>query len=160
VARLTCPSNPIDLINTLTPQNPAPPDYTVPPFPSLYWPFPVRNGFSANAYYLYRAADIWRFTVVWTLLFLGTLHIATSSYAVVILGRSTSKNWRIVWVVVLIYCLVAGLEGLLAGSIVGGLLGGVYNAGYFRMSTWIPFVWGLINSMVLILGGFAIQGGL
>jgi hypothetical protein len=63
----------------------------------------------------------------------------------------------VVWI---IYAVIAAMEGLLAGSITGALLGGVYNAGYFRMSTWIPFVWGLINSMVLILGGFAIQGGL
>ena len=39
-------------------------------------------------------------------------------------------------------------------------LGGVYNAGYFRMSTWIPFVWALINALVLILSSFAIHGGL
>jgi hypothetical protein len=39
-------------------------------------------------------------------------------------------------------------------------LGAVYNAGYFRMSTWIPFVWSLINVLVLILSSFSIQGGL
>jgi hypothetical protein len=39
-------------------------------------------------------------------------------------------------------------------------LGGVYQSGYFEMSTWIPFVWGAINAMVLILSSFAIYGGL
>lgn len=39
-------------------------------------------------------------------------------------------------------------------------VGAVYTAGYFRMSTWIPFVWALINTLVLILSSFAIQGGL
>ncbi|OMP83470.1 putative NADPH reductase tah18 [Diplodia seriata] len=39
-------------------------------------------------------------------------------------------------------------------------LGGVYSAGYYNMSTWIPFVWGLINTLVLILSSFAIQGAL
>jgi len=39
-------------------------------------------------------------------------------------------------------------------------IGGVYTAGYFRMSTWIPFSWGVINALVLILSSFAIQGGL
>lgn len=153
-------SNPINFINTLTPQSPTPPDYITPAWPSLYWPFPVVNGLSQNAYYLYKTTDIWRFTVVWTLLFFGVLHLATSSYAVFTLFGSNSRNWKIVWVVWLIYAIIAAIEGLLAGSITGALLGGVYNAGYFRMSTWIPFVWGLINSMVLILGGFAIQGGL
>lgn len=39
-------------------------------------------------------------------------------------------------------------------------LGGIYEAGYFRMSTWIPFVWALANSFILILSSFAIHGGL
>jgi hypothetical protein len=39
-------------------------------------------------------------------------------------------------------------------------LGAVYIAGYFQMSTWIPFVWALINVFVLILSSFSIQGGL
>ena len=55
---------------------------------------------------------------------------------------------------------MGALEGLIAGSIVGGLLGGVYQSGYFEMSTWIPFVWGCINALVLILSSFAIYGGL
>lgn len=59
-----------------------------------------------------------------------------------------------------IYAVLGGIEGVVAGSVIGGLLGGVYNAGYFRMSTWIPFVWALINALVLILSSFAIQGGL
>jgi len=42
----------------------------------------------------------------------------------------------------------------------GNRLGGVYSAGYFRMSTWIPLSWGIINAVVLILASFAIQGGL
>jgi hypothetical protein len=39
-------------------------------------------------------------------------------------------------------------------------LGGVYQAGSFEMSTWIPFVWAVINTLVLILSSFAIYGGL
>lgn len=56
--------------------------------------------------------------------------------------------------------IVAGLEALLAGSIVGLILGAVYNAGYFRMSTWTPLFWGMVNMLVLISGGFRIQGGM
>jgi len=65
-----------------------------------------------------------------------------------------------VWLIPLIYMLVGGIEALLGGSLVGLVLGAVYNAGYFRMSTWTPFVWGMVNMLVLILGGFRIQGGL
>lgn len=39
-------------------------------------------------------------------------------------------------------------------------LGAVYNAGYFSMSTWIPFIWGWINVLVLIISSFTMQGGL
>jgi len=39
-------------------------------------------------------------------------------------------------------------------------LAAVYNAGYFRMSTWIPCVWGVINTLVLILSSFSLQGAL
>jgi hypothetical protein len=39
-------------------------------------------------------------------------------------------------------------------------LSGIYTAGFFKMSTWIPLSWGIINAVVLILSSFAIQGGL
>lgn len=39
-------------------------------------------------------------------------------------------------------------------------LGAIYSSGSFRMSTWIPFVWALINVLVLIVSSFSIQGGL
>lgn len=42
----------------------------------------------------------------------------------------------------------------------GFSLGGVYQSGYFVMSTWIPFVWAVINTLVLIISSFAIYGGL
>jgi hypothetical protein len=58
------------------------------------------------------------------------------------------------------YAVVAAAQAFLAGSVVGGLLGAVYNAGYFKMSTWIPFVWGLVSAATLVLSGFAIQGGM
>lgn len=64
------------------------------------------------------------------------------------------------WSIPLIYLVLGGLEALLGGSLVGLVLGAVYNAGYFRMSTWTPLMWGIINVLVLILGSFRIQGGL
>ncbi|OJD36071.1 uncharacterized protein BKCO1_1300069 [Diplodia corticola] len=133
--------------------NAAPADYETPPFPSLYWPFPVRGH---QAYYLYDPGDVWRFTLLWTLIFYGAVHIATSGYAIIVQWR----NWKVIWIIPVIFCVIGGIEAVIAGSIVGGLLGGVYNAGYYNMSTWIPFVWGLINTLVLILSSFAIQGAL
>lgn len=65
-----------------------------------------------------------------------------------------------VWIIPVVYLTVGGLEALLSGSLVGLIVGAVYNAGYFKMSTWTPFLWGLINCLIVILGSFRIQGGL
>ncbi|KAF1809177.1 hypothetical protein P152DRAFT_171866 [Eremomyces bilateralis CBS 781.70] len=138
-------------------QNPAPPGYVTPSFPSLYWPFPgLGSNQGAESFYLYHTQDIWRFTLLWTILFYAAVHLATSGYAVLV----QLKNWKVVWVVPVVYFVVGGIEAFIAGSIVGGLLGAIYNAGFFRMSTWIPFVWAFINTLILILSSFAIQGGL
>jgi hypothetical protein len=101
-------------LQSLTPQNPTPPDYVTPPFPSLYWPLPI-NGGQEN--YLYRSIDIWRFTVIWTLVFYGAVHISASSYAVAVQW----KNWKVIWIAPLVYAVIGGIIAFIAGSVVGGL---------------------------------------
>ncbi|PGH13422.1 hypothetical protein AJ79_03701 [Helicocarpus griseus UAMH5409] len=124
--------------------------YHTPPFPSLY----TSSGLDAK--YLYYTEDIWRFTLFWTLLFYMGAHLSTAFCAVAMQWRS----WKLIWGAPLLYGLIAGLEGLLAGSVVGLILGAVYEAGNYKMSTWIPFSWAAINTLVLILSSFSIQGGL
>ena len=74
-------------------------------------------------------------------------------------GKKKS-NWKFLWLVPLLYAAVAGAEALLAGSLVGLVVGATYKAGAFTMSTWIPFIWGWVNVLILILSSFRIQGGL
>ncbi|KAG0306409.1 hypothetical protein BGZ97_000759 [Linnemannia gamsii] len=31
----------------------------------------------------------------------------------------------------------------------------IYNAGAYRMSTWVPFLWGLIQALVVIMGSYS-----
>ncbi|KAJ5151114.1 uncharacterized protein N7482_010366 [Penicillium canariense] len=131
----------------------VPINYQVPQFPGLYDPLP---GDHKQAYYLYYTTDIWRFTLYWTLIFYGATHLTVAGWAVL----THFRNWSVIWLVPLLYSVVAGLEGLLAGSIVGLVLGAVYEAGNFRMSTWLPMVWGGLNVMILILTSFPMQGGL
>ncbi|KAH7065925.1 hypothetical protein FB567DRAFT_599421 [Paraphoma chrysanthemicola] len=131
----------------------APLGYETPGFPSLYWPLPIG---AARSYYLYDPGDIVRFTVYWTLLLVGGIHLIIALWACIIQWR----NWKLIWLAPAIFVVIGGVEALVSGAIVGGLLGGVYQAGYFEMSTWIPFVWGVINTLVLILSSFAIYGGL
>ncbi|KAF4553400.1 Hypothetical protein D9617_7g031270 [Elsinoe fawcettii] len=133
--------------------NDRPLSYTPPPFPSLYWPFPVDG---TQTYYLYDASSIWRFTLLWTIISVTGVHIVAALYACLIQWR----NWKIIWVVPIIYTVIGGIEAIIAGNVVGALLGGIYTAGFFRMSTWIPFSWGVINALALILSSFAIQGGM
>lgn len=152
-------------------QSVAPLGYVTPSWPSLYWPLPPD---SARTHYLYHPGDILRFTVYWTLILVGGIHFITALWACTIQWR----NWKLIWIVPPIFVFIGGIEALIAGSIVGGLyvrasrtsdnqetdgsyrLGGVYQAGYFEMSTWIPFVWAVINTLVLILASFAIYGAL
>ncbi|MCJ1473223.1 hypothetical protein MMC13_001874, partial [Lambiella insularis] len=90
--------------------NPPPPNYTSPSFPSLYSPIAGQPGT-----YLYLTSDVWRFTLLWTLIIYGAFHLAASGYAVVVQW----KNWKIMWLVPIVYALVGGVEAVLAGSIVG-----------------------------------------
>ncbi|KAB8289874.1 hypothetical protein EYC80_010505 [Monilinia laxa] len=140
-------------------ENPAPLDYSTPPFPSLYWPLYAKPGVPN---YLYYAHDIWRFTLLWTLIVFGVTHMAVVIYAIIMqLGKGKSA-WQYVWIIIMpiLYGLIAGIEALLAGSFVGLILGAVYNAGYFQMSTWVPFIWSLIHILVLTISSFSIQAGL
>jgi len=134
--------------------SPAPLDYATPSFPSLFWPYKAKPGV---ANYLYYSHDIWRFTLLWTLIAFATVHLAVAAFAVLMqLGKGKSA-WKHVWIIPLVYAFVAGIEALIAGSFLGLILGAVYNAGYFHMSTWIPFIWSLISVLVLILASFSVQ---
>ena len=148
-----------------------PQGYVTPKWPSLYWP--IRAPLGAPAY-LYYTTDIWRFTLYWTLLQYSAVHIFASIWAVLMqlhsaftlrhkgYAASTSVKQTLgwVWIVPVIYCVVGGIEALLAGSVVGLVLGAVYSAGNYKMSTWMPFLWGQVSVLVIILGSFSIQGGL
>jgi len=131
-----------------------PADYVTPPFPSLHWP-PQDPTWS-----LYYVSDIWRFTLTWTLLIYGVFHFGAVAVAFAMQTGKPRSTWKYLWTVPVVYAFIAAFEALFAGSIVGLILGAVYRAGYFSMSTWIPFVWGWINVLVLILSSFSIQGGL
>ncbi|KAJ9425563.1 hypothetical protein QL093DRAFT_2247073 [Fusarium oxysporum] len=122
--------------------NTPPPDYQTPRFPSLN----VQTLYDTTAdkqFTLYYVLDVWRFTLLWTLIIYACFHMG-----------------QYLWAVPVIYLVIAGLEAVMAGSIVGLVLGAVYSAGYYEMNTWIPCTWGFINVLVLIISSFSIQGGL
>lgn len=96
--------------------NLAPPDYTTPPFPSLYWPIPANTD---RALYLYGATDIWRYTLLWTLIIYAVFHLVVAVFAVAVQLMNGKSAWHYVWIIPVFYALIAGVEALIAGSIVG-----------------------------------------
>jgi hypothetical protein len=102
--------------NSVRLHDPAPLDYATPPFPSLYWPYRAKPGV---ANYLYYAGDIWRYTLLWTLIIFAVFHMAVAGFAVLMQLGKGKHAWQYVWIIPLFYSAVAGVEALLAGSIVG-----------------------------------------
>jgi hypothetical protein len=144
----------------------------VPPFPSLFWPP------QSSAVILYELDDMWKFTLFWTLILYGLFHLGAVGVAVLMQGGKRMSSWKYLWLVPVVYALIAGAEALIAGTLVGLMyvlqpqpslltasadhssVGASYLVGNFTMSTWIPFVWGWVNVLVLIVSSFRIQGGL
>ncbi|KAG9072297.1 hypothetical protein KI688_000066 [Linnemannia hyalina] len=46
-------------------------------------------------------------------------------------------------------------HGYFIGSLVGLAIAAIYNAGAYRMSTWVPMLWGLIQALVVIMGSYS-----
>jgi hypothetical protein len=91
----------------------TPAEYTVPPFPSLFWP--PQDG----TVILYELDDMWKFTLYWTLILYGLFHLGAVGVAVLMQGGKRSSSWKYLWLVPLVYALIAAFEGLLAGTLVG-----------------------------------------
>lgn len=94
-----------------------PPNYRPPQFPSLNVrqlqdQTPDRN------YTLFNTFDIWKFTVLWTLLTYIFFHLGAVLVAFFSHGFNKG-SWRFLWVVPILYLLIAGIEAIIAGSIVG-----------------------------------------
>ncbi|KAG9240129.1 hypothetical protein BJ878DRAFT_317351 [Calycina marina] len=138
-------------------ENLAPVDYDTPGFPSLYWPYGAKTG---ESNYLYYTDDIMRYTLYWTLIIYAIFHVSAAGYAVLMQIGKGKSVWKYAWAILGAYMIIAGVQAVMAGCFVGLILGAVYNAGYLRMSTWIPLLWSVINVLVLIVSSFSIHGGL
>lgn len=113
------------------PNNQIPPNYKTPPFPSLN----VRNltdQTENKIYTLYHVGDVWRFTVIWTLIVYALFHLGAVMIALFTHG-SKKKSWKLLWITPIVYLTVAGLEAILSGSIVGLMY--VVVLSFLRMSS-------------------------
>jgi hypothetical protein len=91
----------------------TPANYTVPHFPSLYWP---PHHFS---YTLRNIGDIWRFTFLWTIIIYAIFHLGATGIAFLMQVGKRRSNWKYMWVVPIVYGFVAGFQAMFAGSVVG-----------------------------------------
>ncbi|KAI2630769.1 hypothetical protein GGR54DRAFT_584140 [Hypoxylon sp. NC1633] len=135
-------------------RNYPPDNYSSLTFPSLCWP--PQDPYCA----LYTIWDSWRYTLFWTLILYALFHMGATGIALSMQIGQPRSVWKYLMAVPVIYALVAGAEALFTGSIVGLVLGAVYISGCYGMPTWIPFIWGWINVLILIVSSFTIQGGL
>lgn len=130
-----------------------------PPWPSLYWPFgPNFNPLSLIAdipHSLYYMKDIWRFTVLWSLIFAIAVYFPAGIWAYMMFLKSHTFKWYMLVLVPLIFVVAGGLSSFIIGSIVGVVLAIIYNAGFFVMSTWIPFLWALIQVLIVVIGSYS-----
>lgn len=98
----------------------GPPDrYSTPPFPSLN----VQTTYDRTLrkiYTLFYVKDVWRYTVLWTIIVYVLFHVAAVIIALSTHGRRIS-TWRYLWVLPIVYIFIAGLQAVVTGSIVGAV---------------------------------------
>ncbi|ORZ00648.1 hypothetical protein BCR43DRAFT_432780 [Syncephalastrum racemosum] len=109
-----------------------------PPWPALYWPFgadfsPV-NLIADVPHSLYYLRGLWAFLMF---------------------AKARTLRWYTLIIVPIIFVVAGTLASFLIGSIMGVALALVYNAGFFVMSTWIPFLWALIQILVVMVGSYS-----
>ena len=110
--------------------------------------------------------DIWRFTLFWTFAIFGVVFLVAGLWAWSVYFLKT--KWAVL--IPILYVVSGEFIALVSGTIVGRpstlprhvvyspslgfTLAALYNAG-FKMSTWIPFFWGLIQMLTVISAGYS-----
>ncbi|KAK9246031.1 hypothetical protein V1506DRAFT_536521 [Lipomyces tetrasporus] len=122
--------------------------YQTPSFPSLRWPTGPRM---ETKYYLYYRYDIWRFTLFWTLILYSAVHAVAGLWAALMNRRLKSG------LIIAVYLFIGGIEAFISGSIIGAILGLIYSSGSFTMSTWIPFIWAVVQILTIIMISYSMS---
>ncbi|CDS11274.1 hypothetical protein LRAMOSA03537 [Lichtheimia ramosa] len=130
-----------------------------PPWPSLYWPFssdfvPI-NLIADVPHSLYYLNDIWRYTTIWSVLFATLVYLPAGIWAFLMFAKTRTLRWYTLMMIPVIFVVGGALASFMIGSVMGVALAFVYNAGFFVMSTWIPFLWALIQILVVLVGSYS-----
>ncbi|KAN0088948.1 hypothetical protein V8E55_006005 [Tylopilus felleus] len=62
------------------------------------------------------------------------------------------SRWTFALLVLLTFLVVGLLSAVVGAAVLACVILGVYRAGGFYVSTWIPFIWAVIQSLVALLG--------
>ncbi|KAH6687300.1 hypothetical protein F5X68DRAFT_207143, partial [Plectosphaerella plurivora] len=92
--------------------------YVTPPFPSLTFQFPDISSTTVPRLSLYYVYDIWRFTVLWTIIIFGVVH-AASAVAAILMQGGKKRSWIYLLLAPFVYFAVSMVQGIFVGSIVG-----------------------------------------
>ncbi|KDQ19057.1 hypothetical protein BOTBODRAFT_52241 [Botryobasidium botryosum FD-172 SS1] len=128
----------------------APPGYRTPSFPSLYNPsleFRDEHG----SHFLYKSSDIFRFTLYWTMIFYLSMYAFCGAWALIARRKPPGLGSAFVF---LAFVFVGMFLAVLGSVVIGYVLAAVYSVGNFNVSTWVPFQWALIQTLVSILGSY------
>jgi len=97
-------------------RNYPPENYHTPSFPGINWQ--LRDLTDDHRWSLFHIGDIWRFTVLWTIIIYAVVHLGA---AAITIAMHTNKRGSLtyLWAVPLLYLIVSGVQALVAGSVVG-----------------------------------------
>lgn len=132
----------------------APVGYVAPEFPALVWP--SSPGYSHA--FLYSAQAAWWFTAAWATLLSGGVHALAGLWLLGTHWRA-GRRGRLV-LVAAGFVLWGALTGFLAGSLLGVLIGTLYDAAQFRLTPWVPFVWGVNVVVYAVLSSYSFYVGI
>ncbi|KAF9508130.1 hypothetical protein BS47DRAFT_1488499 [Hydnum rufescens UP504] len=134
-----------------------PPGYVTPSFPSLHNPaleFHRRE----EAQYLFYSKDIYRFTLYWTLIMYALTYGACGVWAGIVqavAARRKGHGLTSSMLVVLVFLTVGSFSAVIGSAVIGYVLAAVYSVGSFAMSTWVPFLWALVQTLAAIMGSYS-----
>ncbi|KAI9248799.1 hypothetical protein BDA99DRAFT_524505 [Phascolomyces articulosus] len=93
--------------------------------------------------------------MVWSVLFALAVYLPAGIWAFVTFAKAKTLRWYTLIMIPIIFVVGGSLASFVIGSIIGVALAFVYNAGFFVMSTWIPFLWALIQILVVMVGSYS-----
>ncbi|RKP24080.1 hypothetical protein SYNPS1DRAFT_6003, partial [Syncephalis pseudoplumigaleata] len=94
--------------------------------------------------------EVWHFTLIWTLIFVCTIYFLAGLWAMFSL-----RGRPYFWAPPLLFGVLGALGAIIGGTLAGIILGAIYDAGYFRMSPWVPFMWGLAQALITIISSYS-----